>query len=278
MLREPDTEVRMPLTFTPLTAALGAEVSGLDLREPLDPVTTKELHEGWLRHQVLFFREQELTRDQHKAFARNFGELHVHPVLQQLKDEGHPEIIVLESDAQRPFLADRWHSDVTFEHAPPKGSILRAVAVPETGGDTMWASMYLAYEALSDKLQRFLGELEAYHDPAHHGVTAKERGVAIENAVHPVVRCHPETGRKALFVNSGFTRHIVGMKRDESDALLRLLFERIADPDIACRFRWRKNSLAMWDNRCTQHRVVADARAEYRRMERVTLIGDAPRA
>jgi len=268
----------MPLSFTPLTAALGAEVGGIDLREPLDPATTKELNEGWLRHQVLFFRDQDLTREQHKAFARNFGELHVHPVLQQLKDEGHPEIIVLESDAKRPFLADRWHSDVTFEHAPPKGSILRAVAVPDTGGDTMWASMYLAYEGLSDKLQRFVDGLEAYHDPAHHGVTAKERGVAIESATHPVVRRHPETGRKALFVNSGFTRHIVGMKRDESDALLHLLFARIADPDIQCRFRWRAGSLAMWDNRCTQHRVVADARGEYRRMERVTLIGDVPRS
>jgi taurine dioxygenase len=267
----------MPLTFTPLTAALGAEVGGIDLREPLDPATRKELHEGWLRHQVLFFRDQELTREQHKAFARNFGELHVHPVLQQLKDEGHPEIIVLESDEKRPFLADRWHSDVTFEHAPPKGSILRAVAVPKTGGDTLWASMYLAYEGLSDKLQRFVDGLEAYHDPAHHGVTARARGVAIESATHPVVRRHPETGRKALFVNSGFTRHIVGMKRDESDALLRLLFERVADPDIQCRFCWRMGSLAMWDNRCTQHRVVADARSEYRRMERVTLVGDVPR-
>jgi taurine dioxygenase len=204
--------------------------------------------------------------------------LHVHPVLQQLKDQGHPEVIVLESDAQRPFLADRWHSDVTFEHAPPKGSILRAVAVPEVGGDTMWASMYLAYEGLSDKLQRFLDGLEAYHDPALHGRTAKKKGVPIESSVHPVVRRHPETGRKALFVNSAFTRYVVDMKRDESDALLALLFERIADPDIQCRFRWRKNSLAMWDNRCTQHRVIADARGEYRRMERVTLVGDVPAA
>jgi taurine dioxygenase len=266
----------MALRFEPLTAALGAEVGGIDLREPLDSATRKELHEGWLRYLVLFLRDQDITLEQHKAFARNFGELHVHPVLQQLKDQGHPEVIVLESDAARPFLADRWHSDVTFEKAPPKGSILRAAIVPEAGGDTLWASMYLAYEGLSAPLQRFLDGLEAYHDPAHHGVTAKERGVPIESAVHPVVRRHPETGRKALFVNSGFTRHIVGMKRDESDALLRLLYERIADPDIQCRFRWRKHSLAMWDNRCTQHRAIADARGEHRRMERVTLVGDVP--
>jgi len=266
----------MALSFEPIAGALGAEVSGIDLAKPLDPTTKKELHEGWLRHQVLFFRDQDITRDQHKAFARNFGELHIHPVLQQLRDQGHPEVIVLESDANRPFLADRWHSDVTFEQAPPMGSILRAVAVPATGGDTMWANMVLAYEGLSEKLQRFVDGLEAFHDPSYHQKTADERGVPIQSSTHPVARRHPETGRKALFVNSAFTRRIVGLKPDESAALLALLFKRIEDPDIQCRFRWRKNSVAMWDNRCTQHRVVADARSEYRRMERVTLVGDVP--
>ena len=271
----------MALSFEPIAGALGAEVGGIDLGQPLDPATVKELNEGWLKHLVLFFREQAIDVEQHKRFARNFGELHVHPVLQQLAQQGHPEIVVLESDAKRPLVADRWHSDVTFEKAPPKGSILRGVAVPGAGGDTMWASMYAAYDALSDPMQRLLGELTALHDGGGFARIAKDKAQLADlesrqTAVHPIVRRHPETGRKALFVNSVFTKKIVGMKSAESDALLRFLYRHVESPDFSCRFRWRTGSLAMWDNRCTQHRVVADALPEYRRMERVTLIGDVP--
>jgi taurine dioxygenase len=265
-----------------LAGALGAEVHGIDLARPLEPVTKQALHDAWMQHQVLFFRDQAISVDQHKAFARHFGELHVHPVLQQMADQGHPEIVVLESDARRPIVADRWHSDVTFEKCPPLGSILRAVAVPATGGDTMWASMYAAYEALSDTLQRLLSSLTAFHDGGGFRAIAKDDAQrkdleSRQTAVHPVVRTHPVTGRKALFVNSVFTKGIVGMKSAESRALLGFLYEHVATPDFSCRFRWRKDSIAMWDNRCTQHRVLADALPEYRRMERVTLIGDAPR-
>jgi taurine dioxygenase len=260
----------------------GAEVHGIDLAQPLEPATKQALHAAWMQHQVLFFRDQALTVDQHKAFARNFGELHVHPVLQQMADQGHPEIVVLESDARRPIVADRWHSDVTFEKCPPLGSILRAVAVPAAGGDTLWASMYAAYEALSDTLQRMLSGLTAFHDGGGFRAIAKDDAQrkdleARQSAVHPVVRTHPVTGRKSLFVNSVFTKGIVGMKPAEGRALLGFLYEHVATPDFSCRFRWRKDSIAMWDNRCTQHRVLADALPEYRRMERVTLIGDAPR-
>lgn len=265
----------------PIAGALGAEVHGIDLARPLDPATKQALHDAWMQHQVLFFRDQAITIDQHKAFARNFGELHVHPVLQQMADQGHPEIVVLESDASRPIVAERWHSDVTFEKCPPLGSILRAVAVPAAGGDTMWASMYAAYEALSDAMQRLLSELSASHDGGGFARIAKDdaqrRDLASrQTAVHPVVRTHPVTGRKGLFVNSVFTKQIVGMKPAESEALLRFLHRHVETPDFSCRFRWRKDSIAMWDNRCTQHRVLADALSEYRRMERVTLIGDAP--
>ena len=265
-----------------LAGALGAEVHGIDLARPLDPATQQALHDTWMEHQVLFFRDQAITVDQHKAFARRFGELHVHPVLQQMADQGHPEIVVLESDARRPIVADRWHSDVTFEKCPPLGSILRAVAVPAAGGDTLWASMYAAYEALSDTLQRLLSGLSAVHDGGGFARIAKDDAQrkdleARQTAVHPVVRTHPVTGRKALFVNSVFTKGIVGMKPAESRALLGFLYEHVSTPDFSCRFRWRKDSIAMWDNRCTQHRVLADALPEYRRMERVTLIGDAPR-
>jgi len=206
-----------------------------------------------------------------------------HPdVLQQMADEGHPEIVVLESDARRPIVAERWHSDVTFEKRPPLGSILRAVAVPAAGGDTLWASMYAAWEALSDAMQRLVSGLTAFHDGGGFARIARDDAqredlASRQSAVHPVVRTHPVTGRKGLFVNSVFTKHIVGMKPAESRALLGFLTRHIETPDFSCRFRWRKDSIAMWDNRCTQHRVVADALSEYRRMERVTLIGDEPR-
>ena len=271
-----------PFEVERIAGALGAEVRGLDLARPLDPATRQVLHDAWMEHQVLFFRDQAITVDQHKAFARNFGELHVHPVLQQMADQGHPEIVVLESDASRPIVADRWHSDVTFERCPPLGSILRAIAVPAAGGDTMWASMYAAWEALSDAMQRLLSGLTALHDGGGFARIAKDEAqrrdlASRQNAVHPVVRTHPVTRRKALFVNSVFTKRIVGMKPAESRALLGFLCEHLAEPDFSCRFRWRKDSIAMWDNRCTQHRVLADALPEYRRMERVTLIGDEPR-
>jgi taurine dioxygenase len=265
----------------PLAGALGAEVHGIDLARPLEPAAKDALHAAWMQHQVLFFRDQAISVEQHKAFARNFGALHVHPVLQQMADQGHPEIVVLESDASRPIVAERWHSDVTFEKCPPLGSVLRAVAVPAAGGDTMWASMYAAYEALSDTMQRLLSGLTALHDGGGFARIAKDEAqrqdlASRQTAVHPVVRTHPVTGRKGLFVNSVFTKRIVGMKPAESRALLGFLYEHIATPDWSCRFRWRKDSLAMWDNRCTQHRVLADALSEYRRMERVTLIGDTP--
>ena len=274
-------EALVPFVVERLAGALGAEVRGVELARPLHPATQQALEGAWMEHQVLFFRDQAITVDEHKAFAKAFGELHVHPVLQQMADQGHPEIVVLESDASRPIVADRWHSDVTFEKCPPKGSILRAVAVPAAGGDTMWASMYAAWDALSDAMQRLLSGLTAFHDGGGFRQIAKDEAqrkdlASRQTAVHPVVRTHPVTGRKALFVNSVFTKGIVGMKPAESRALLGFLYEHLATPDFTCRFRWRKDSLAMWDNRCTQHRVLADALPEYRRMERVTLIGDAP--
>jgi taurine dioxygenase len=264
----------------PIAGVLGAEVSGVELSKPLDQDTVDEIRAAWREHQVLFFRDQPLSVDEHKAFARRFGELHIHPVLQQMADQGHPEIVVLESDARRPVVADRWHSDVTFEREPPLGSILRAVEVPAAGGDTMWASMTAAYDALSAPMKAALAPLRAVHTGAGFRKRASEgqRQALAQNetTTHPVIRTHPETGRKAIFVNSAFTKSIEGMKPAESRALLGFLFEHVASPEFSCRFRWRKNSIAMWDNRCTQHRVVSDNLTAYRRMERVTLLGDQP--
>jgi taurine dioxygenase len=271
------------IVVSPLTGALGAEISGVQLGT-LNEAQFAEVHAAFLQHQVVFFRDQDITREQHKAFGRRFGGLHVHPFLQPLKDEGHPEFVVLESDEKHPFVAEAWHSDVTFQDAPPLGSVLRCVAAPEFGGDTMWANMYAAYEALSSAMQRLIEGLTAIHDTSrtfsrdtykteHIGGKRAEQVVSAE---HPVVRTHPETGRKALFVNSTFTDSITGMKSAESAALLGFLYRHIESPDFSCRFRWRKNSVAFWDNRCTQHRVVADNLAAYRRMERVTINGDKP--
>ncbi|MEE2677785.1 MAG: TauD/TfdA family dioxygenase [Myxococcota bacterium] len=263
-----------------LTSALGAEVTGADFTQPISAELKKAVHEALLEHRVLFFRDQDLTPEQHKAVGRCFGELHVHPVIPSRKDEGHPEIVVLESGPQLPFVADRWHSDVSFERKPPLGSILRGVVIPDHGGDTMWANMTAAYDALSDSMQRLLSGLQAENDGTlFSGVAddAQRKELAKDQTTtHPIIRTHPETGRKGIYVNSTFTTKIVDMKRNESRALLSFLYDHIASPEFHCRFRWRKNSMAIWDNRCTQHRVVSDDIRAHRRVERVTVIGDEP--
>jgi len=261
------------ISVKPIAGALGAEVGGVYLGD-LSEDAFAEVRAAFIEHQVLFFRDQEITRDQQKAFARRFGTLQIHPYLQPLKEEGHPEFIVLYSNENVPYLADSWHSDVTFVSEPPLGSVLRCVVAPEFGGDTMWASMYAAYEALSDKMQRLLSDLVAIHDTARTYFASASPEMA--SAEHPVIRTHPESGRRGLFVNSTFTASIKGMKPAESAALLSFLYRYIETPDFSCRFRWRPNSVAMWDNRCTQHRVVADNRAADRIMERVTINGDKP--
>jgi taurine dioxygenase len=269
------------ISVTPVAGALGAEVSGVDLGD-LDDATFPQVHDAFLEHQVLFFRDQDLTPDQHKDFGRRFGELQIHPFLRSRKDEGHPEIVVLESDAERPYLAAGWHTDVTFVPNPPLGSCLRCAEAPPFGGDTLWSSMYAAYDALSDRMQRLLSDLVAVHDTAKtfsRGAYPAEKHPEkdqMPRTEHPVIRTHPETGRKGIFVNSAFTNRIKGMHRGESDALLGFLYQHVGTPEFTCRFRWQKNSVALWDNRCTQHRAVADNARAPRRMERVTIEGDRP--
>lgn len=265
----------------PVATALGAEISGVDLTQPLQEPVLKEIYQAWMEHQVLFLRDQDITIDQHKAFARSYGELHEHPVLRQLEDQGHPEVVVLESNEKLPFVADSWHSDVTFEQCPPMGSILHGVIIPDHGGDTMWASMYAAYEGLSDQMQRLLSSLEAEHDGGGFNAIAtsdeqKKDLASRQKAVHPVIRTHPETGRKGIFVNTSFTQKIVGMKTAESQTLLGFLYDHVTKPEHICRLRWQPNTIAMWDNRCTQHKVVADNLSAHRKVHRVTLLGDKP--
>jgi taurine dioxygenase len=266
----------------PIAGALGAEVDGIALAS-LSDNSFDEVRAAFLEHQVLFFRDQNITRDEQKAFARRFGSLHVHPFEQQLKNEGHPEFIVFKSDRSYPFVSGVWHTDATFLAEPPFASILRCVVAPEYGGDTLWASMYAAHDALSDRMQRMLSDLTAIHDTSRafavlayrNEQPSGDNALRLVSAEHPVVLTHPETRRKSLYVNYHFTSSIKGMKAAESAALLRFLFAHIENPDFSCRFRWQTNSIAMWDNRCTQHRALADNLRAVRHMERVAVLSHA---
>ena len=269
------------LKVDPLTPGIGAEISGVDLSRELSPAACEEIRHALAEHLVIFFRDQELTLEQHKAFGRNFGELHIHPAYPG--PEGHPEIFEIHADGNSTFVAgNHWHSDVSCEEEPPLGSILHLHKVPPSGGDTLFANMYQAYEALSDGMQRYLSGLTALHASEHvYRGRYADRGVddtgkVYPHAEHPVVRTHPVSGRKGLFVNSVFTVRVLGMKKRESDYLLRFLCEHMNAPEYQCRFRWRENSIAFWDNRCTQHHAMWDYFPHVRHGYRVTIQGDRP--
>lgn len=273
------------LELRPISAALGAEVHGIDLREPIDDPTFEALESALLEHQVLFFRDQPIEPKHHQALAARFGEPVKHPAYRTV--DGFDEIAILEVTEDAPPKIDTWHTDMTFLERPPLGSVLRARVVPERGGDTMWASLFGAYDRLSDRMKHYLEGLEATHSFAHGfrhslsepGMAERLREAAVANPPvnHPVVRTHPRSGRKALFVNRLFTTHLVGVGEAESDAVLSYLFDHLELPELTCRFRWRPNSIAFWDNRATLHRPVNDFWPALRRMERITIAGDRPR-
>jgi taurine dioxygenase len=270
------------IVVEPISPVVGAEISGVDLAEPLGNRTFTQIHDALMEYQVVFFRDQHMTLEQHKAFGRRFGELHIHPAAPG--PEGHPEILVIHADETSKRVAGQgWHTDVSCDAAPPMGSILHLHDVPGTGGDTMFASMYAAYDALSESMRDFLGGLQARHESRHvHGGRYGYKGKlrdgedAYPEAVHPVVRTHPVTGRKGLYVNAGFTTRIEGLTLGESRALLDFLFEHIKTPEFQCRFHWRNNSVAFWDNRCVQHRALWDYFPATRHGYRVTVQGDRP--
>ena len=247
---------------TALGSALGAEVVGVDLGASGETEIAR-IRQLLLDHLVLFFPEQQLTMDQHVAFRRRFGELEGHP---NLKDAypGHPEIVELV--ASKGGIADEWHTDLTFMHQPSVMSVLHMVKCPPVGGDTMWTSLYAAFEGLSPPLQDLCEGLTALHDAHPHGRPEKM-------AIHPIVRVHPETGHKALYVNEHFTRRIVEMSAPESDHLLPYLTRWVSQPRFTVRHRWSAGTIAIWDNRCTQHFVLNDF-AEERIIQRVTVMGD----
>ena len=273
----------------PLSSAVGAEVSGVDLVD-CDGPTFIEIHRAFLNHHVLFFRDQELSLESHKAFGRRFGSLNVHP--QYVPLDGHPEIlpIVKEADAEH-NIGGVWHSDITFLERPALGSILYAIDVPATGGDTLFANQELAFEELSTGLRQLLLGLRAVHSDhtLSDRVEAENRNMTrstklseeamrqpvVEN-LHPVIRTHPETGRKSLFVNRAFTVRFENMTVAESKPLLEFLYEQATRPEFTCRFHWENCSVAMWDNRCVQHYALNDYHGQRRYMHRVTVNGDRP--
>ena len=264
-----------------LNPVIGAEIFGLDLSKDLSNQQFQEVHHALMDNLVIFFRDQKMTIAQHKAFGRRFGDLHVHPnAPQELPD--HPEILVISADENSKHVAGEvWHSDVSCDEAPPMGSILHMhVVPPDGGGDTLFANMYVAFDALSPPIQRMLEPMTAIHDSAKaHGYRVKAADRAEKTyprSEHPVVRIHPLTGRKALFANRAFTTRIVQLKAHESEAVLQMLYDHIETPEFMCRFRWQPNSVAFWDNRATQHRALFDYFPHRRFGQRVTIAGDKP--
>lgn len=269
----------------PLAGSLGAEIRNIDLSQELDERTFVEVKQALLDNLVIFFRDQDITPDKQIAFGRKFGKLHVHPYIPSL--EGYEEIITLdaesgEKDALR--LSNQWHIDLSYTHDPPLAAILRAVRVPRRGGDTMWVNLYKAYDTLSDDMKRFLEGKTAVHDvcKTYRAQDLQREGGAKQYehtfrttppVPQPIVKTHPETGRKLLYISELTTTRIEGLHPNESRHILNMLFEHIDWKELQCRFYWEKNSIAMWDNRCTAHYAVRDY-DEQRNMHRVTVLGE----
>lgn len=290
-------EAATELHVTPLSGTIGAEIRGVDLSGDLDDRTVAEIRRIWLDRKVVFFPGQHLDPAQHLVFASRFGQpTEGHPVIPGIKD--HPEVFEIDYTAARELyssygdLSERsrgvhWHTDVTFVARPPLGSILRAVEVPPSGGDTLFSDQQAAFEGLSPALQGFLSTLTAVHDGSAQfkgvldrvgeGQWEGERVLSLEPVEHPVVRTHPETGLRSLFVNPGFTTRIKELSRPESDALLAYLYAHATGDEYTVRYHWHTGDIGFWDNRTTQHSVVGDFGDQHRVIQRVTLRGDEPR-
>ncbi len=278
------------ITIHPMSGNLGAEIGGVDLSRPTDEGVSEQVHRAFLDHAVIVFRDQTLSRENQTDFGRRFGELDVHPIAVGMEE--HPEIIqVRKPEGERASFGTSWHSDNSFFERPSKASILYGVTLPPYGGDTIWASMERAYDALSPGMKKIVDELTAVHsaknayDPAVTGTAKYEGNAAIsyrysdairEEVEHPVIRTHPETGRRSIYVNAMFTQRIVGLSQREGDAILHFLYEHATRPEFTCRLRWTPGTVAMWDNRCTQHYALDDYDGFERLMYRVTVAGDRP--
>jgi alpha-ketoglutarate-dependent taurine dioxygenase len=290
--RSADGRATAEFAVEPLTGSIGAVLHGLDLRRPLADSATAAVRRALLRWRVVFVRDQHITPSQFVVFGRSFGELTPAHPLQGGLDEEHPEILVLDSRDYALGIGDRgngtsynnrWHTDVTFSPRPPLASILAAKEIPAVGGDTLWADLVGAYGSLSPAIRQFVDPLVAVHDASRTFDRFQAEGdrgnqarvAALAPARHPVVRVHPETDERGLFVNPVFTSHIEGLSRLESESVLRLLYEHIATPEHVVRWRWRGGDVAFWDNRATAHYAAADYDGQ-RIMHRITVAGDCP--
>ena len=270
-----------------ISGALGAEISGVDLSQKLDDEVIGEIRQALRENQVIFFRDQHLTPDQHLNFGRRFGELQIHEFVAGM-EENEEILEVRKEEYETRNFGGGWHTDVSYLERPALGSVLYAREVPAVGGDTMFSSQYLAYDALSDGMKDMLGQMTAVHSARRpYGLNsayrAQDRSMKIlfsENAhdevEHPVIRTHVETGRKCLYVNGAFTIRFKDMTEEESAPLLNYLWQHAVRPEFTCRFRWEKNSIAFWDNRCVQHNAINDYHGQRRVMHRVTIEGERP--
>ena len=279
------------IQVSPLAGSLGAEIGGVDLRR-MDDADFAEIHRAWLQHQVIYFRDQTMTPDEHLDFARRWGEIHIHPFNAPM--EGYPEILqILKTEAATRNNGNRWHSDQMYTAAPAKATILLAREMPPYGGDTMFSNLYLAYETLSDGMKEMLSGLKGVHNgnssknflggsraaQAKMGLIPtpqKDPDPDVQTvSVHPIIRTHPETGRKALYIGS-HTERFDGMTDDESKPLLDYLMAHTSRPEFICRVRWEVGTLTMWDNRCCQHYALNDYQGQRRSVHKITVKGDTP--
>ncbi len=279
------------IEVTPIAGALGAEIAGADLSKPLTDGLFAEIYQAFVEHQVIFFRDQEMTPEQYLAFAKRWGAIHLHPFMKGL--DAHPEILELvKTETDTYAFGNSWHSDQMFAPKPAKCTMLYAKETPAHGGDTLFASLYLAYESLSDGMKTMLDGLHGFNSgdrtSAHGRKSRAERytgaaamilqdpGDVQTESVHPLVRTHVDTGRKALYIGS-HTQWLDGFTPEESRPILAQLQNHISRPEFTCRFRWAPGSLAIWDNRCCQHYAINDYAGQRRRMHRITIKGeDAP--
>lgn len=290
LFRETDLTERaasLGITITHSTPTIGAELSGLDLDAPLSDAQAEIVHAAWLTRKVIFFRDQDISYESHLRLGRLFGELEGHPVIPHV--EGHPHVLIIKgvegvtptAETIEPFKAyNKWHTDVTFRAQPSIASVLRMRLMPALGGDTMWADTAAVYTGLPQAVKDRIDSLDAEHDIIHSfgGRVGEEKKAQLAQAFppvrHPVVRTHPETGEKIVYVNHTFTSRILDIPPEESDALLKLIYDRIKVPEYQVRFRWTPNAIGIWDNRSTQHYAVGDYWPADRVLERVTVSGD----
>ena len=274
------TDQYQTIQLEPMSPTIGAEVSGVRMSGDVSVEQVAEIRQALLDWKVIFFRDQDITREEHVAFGQRFGDLEVHPFTPNHPD--HPEIVVIHHDEKSKRGQNNWHSDVTWRMEPSLGSILRALIVPPVGGDTLFVDMNAVWEGLDEETQARLVDAKAVHSFVHSFgrrmspeqlETMRER---YPDATHPVVRTHPETGAKSLYVNIAFTTRILGMSDEESRRTLHSLYQHSRVPEYQCRFRWKPHSVAFWDNRSVQHYANFDYSPQTRRVERVTICGDRP--